>query len=396
MNPAHASPKQCPFRDIGGVSAISMTITENPLKTKPPNTGAVQTKSREKYRDWRDAVAQILQDKHFFKEAERWDYCDNSPRYIINRNKVEIPPSAETVWVCSASSEHDAVLFSSSCDFRICPDCAPKQTARLLRRYLPTIAGLMTKYPQYRLRTLMFTRSIDINHPDFAKIASDGFGLIQKAMLKVVGPNWNKEGAGMLANWEVGPNGLKLHYHAIYFGNWVEQKRLSNAWKVLTGGDYVVWVAHVKPNDGDWQGAIMETLKYATKFYKEDKETGERKFLDPALTVKLFIAMKGTRRIRSYGSLYSIDEEEERPFFCSDCNAKMVCIGVEYFQVWRETGFSPEGWKSVIKDSLLQFRTANKSPPKAGKTDNADAPHQGMLPVLDKMPIKSIPHYDYE
>lgn len=373
-----------------------MTITEIPLKNKPPTVGASSASKASAYRQWRDAVAQILQEKHFFKEAERWDYCDNSPRYIIDRNKVEVPPSAETAWVCSAASDHDAVLFSSSCDFRICPECASKHTGRLLRRYLPVIKQLMATHPTHRLRTLTFTRSISLEHADFGQIATDGFELIQKAMRKVVGANWNKEGAGLLANWEVGPNGLKLHYHAIYFGPWVDQKQLSDAWKELTDGDFRVWVSMVKHNEGDWQGAVIETLKYATKFYKEDKVTKERTFLDPALTVKLFMALKNTRRIRSYGSLYRLGEEEEHPFLCADCGAKMINIRIEYFQVWRETGFTPEGWKEAIRDSLLLLRTANKSPPKETKTDKPDLPQARMLPVLAEIPIKRPTHYEYE
>lgn len=373
-----------------------MTITETSLKNKPPNTGAIQSKTRQDYRDWRDAVAQLLQDKHFFKEAERWDYCDNSPRYIINRNKVEIPAAAETVWVCSASSEHDAVLFSSSCDFRICPDCARNHTARLMKRYIPAIEKLLGTHPEYRLRTLTLTRSIQLGERGFKESAQDGFDLIQKAMYEVVGRKWKGDGAGMLANWEVGPNGHKLHYHMVYFGPWVSQKALSRVWKDLTHGDYVVWVKEVKIRDGDWQSAVSEVLKYATKFYTDNKDTKERMFLSPELTVKLFVALKGVRRIRSWGSLYNVEVEEEHPFCCSECDAKMVCIGVEYFQVWVETGFSPEQWRELIRESLLQYRTANKSPPKGAKTDNTDRPQARMLPVLDKIPVKGIIHYDYE
>ncbi len=394
--PTHASQKIHPLRDGSRVGASHMTITETPTENKPPTVGAIQSEKRLAYREWRDAVAQLLQDKHFFDEAERWHYCDDSPRYIINRNKVDIPPTAETVWVCSASSEHDAVLFSSSCDFRICPDCASKHTARLMKRYIPAIEKLLGTHPEYRLRTLTLTRSIQLDDAGFKETAQDGFDLIQKAMLKVVGKNWNKEGAGMLANWEVGANGHKLHYHMIYFGPWVSQKELSKVWKTLTGGDFVVWVKEVNIRDGDWQGAVSEVLKYATKFYKDDKITGERKFLSPELTVKLFVALKRTRRIRSWGSLYNIDEGEERMFVCEDCGAKMVSIGVEYFQVWRETGFTPDGWKAAIRDALLQFRTANKSPPEGGKTDKTDLPQARMLPVLDELPTKGSVHYDHE
>lgn len=373
-----------------------MTITEFNQKDQPPSIGGHKKSRSAEYRQWRDDVAAILQEKGHFDEAERWDYCDTSPRYIINRNKVELPPSAETVWVCSASSEHDAVLFSPSCDFRICPDCAPRHTARLLKRYLPAIAKEMRLHPEYRLRTITLTRSIELGDKDFKKNAQDGFELIQKVMRKVVGQTWNKNGAGLLANWEVGSNGKKLHYHMVYLGSWVSQKKLSKEWKILTGGDFVVWVSAVKHNDGDWQGAVMETLKYATKFYSEDKTTGELKYLSPELTVQLFEALKNTRRIRSWGSFYNIDEPRERVFCCSDCGSKMLRIGVDHWQVWRETGFDPIEWRAIIRDALLLLRIANKSPPQKTKKDNTELPQATMLPLFDKMPMKGNSHYDYE
>lgn len=394
-DPAHASQNQCPFRDKRAVGASSMNITEIHLKNKPPTTGGQKSESSADYRAWRDEVAERLHENGHLSEAERWDYCDNSPRTIINRNQPTLPPSAETVWVCSASHEHDAVLFSSSCDFRICPDCAPRHSARLIARYIPAIEKEMRLHPEYRLRTLTLTRSIQLGDKDFGKHASEGFLLIQKAMKKVVGENWNKDGAGLLANWEVGSKGLKLHYHAVYLGNWVDQKELSKVWKKLTGGDYRVWVKLVKHNDGDWQGAVIECLKYATKFYKEDKRTGERKYLSPELTVQLFEALKNTRRIRSYGSFHRIDEPPERVFCCEDCGSKMVNLGLNYWEVWCETGFTREGWKQVIHGSLLSLRTADNYSPATRKTDKSHPKSTRLLPGFEKIHVTGTAHYDY-
>lgn len=230
-----------------------MTITQPSLKNKPPTNGGEQKSKTANYRQWRDDVAALLQEKGFFDEAERWDYCDDSPRTVLTRKEAILPSSVERVYLCSRSYEHDAVLLASSCDFRICPDCAPRHTARLINHYLPVIDKQMQSHPHYHLKTITFTRSVELGSPDFGKIASDGFKLIQKAMLKAVGPDWNKKGAGLLANWEVGPNGKKLHYHAIYLGPFVPYKPLSDAWAKLTGGDWHVWLSAVKNRDSDWQ-----------------------------------------------------------------------------------------------------------------------------------------------
>jgi hypothetical protein len=373
-----------------------MTITQTSPKNKPPTDGGTPKENTAQYRQWRDDVAALLQEKGFYDEAERWDYCDNSPRYKINRNEPELPPSAETVWVCSKSSSHDAVLFSASCDNRGCPDCAHRHVARLLQRYLPAIEKQMSLHPEYRLRTLTLTRSTELGCTDFGKIASEGFALIQKAMNEVVGPNWNKNGSGLLVNWEVGPNGHKLHYHAVYLGRWVDQHKLSNVWKRLTGGDFRVWVSAVKHNDGDWQGAVIETLKYATKFYSEDKETKVRNYLSPELTVELMGALRNTRRIRSYGSFYRLDEETERVFCCQDCGSKMARITIGHYELWRLTGFCDAGWRTAIKKSLLLLRIADNYTPITEKQDNLHPKSTRLLPGFDKSLIQKTTHYDYE
>ncbi len=372
-----------------------MNITDKRLKNKPPANGGRKNRTSADYRLWRDKVAALLHERNYLTEAERWDYCDNSPRTIINRTQPALPPSVETVWVCSASNEHDAVLFASSCDFRVCPDCAPRHTARLIARYIPAIEKEMRLHPTYRLRTITLTRSIALGDKDFGKIASDGFKLIQKAMREVVGVNWNKDGAGLLANWEVGSKGLKLHYHAVYLGNWVSQKELSKVWKRLTGGDFRVWVSAVKHNAGDWQGAVIECLKYATKFYSEDKATGERKYLSPELTVELFEALRNTRRIRSYGSFHHLDEPPERVFCCEDCGSKMVNLGRNYWEIWVETGFTKEGWKQAIRGSLLLLRTADNYTHITRKADKSHPKSTRLLPGFEKIHVTGTAHYDY-
>lgn len=373
-----------------------MIISENPKKNQSPPLSDTEKVNRADYRNWRDAVSQELQDRHHYDSAERWDYCDDSPRFRINRSKPDLPPSTTTVWVCSSSHECDAVLFSPTCDLRICPDCARRHSARLMNRYVPAIAEEMKKNPRYRLRTITLTRSVQLGDENFAESAKEGFELIQKMMRIVCSLNWNKQGRGLLANWEVGPSGNKLHYHMVYLGNWVDQKLMSSTWAKLTGGDKVVWVSAVKHNDGDWQGAVSETLKYATKFYSEDKETKKRLYLSASLTVDLFEAMKNTRRIRSWGSFYALEPEAERKFCCEECDGKMVRIGIGYYELWRVQNFSVDVWKLAIKKSLLNLRIADKSEDKAVKTENTPSKSQRLLPGMAEVRLKRTSHYDYE
>ena len=371
-----------------------MTVPQIASDDQSNPISSIHAKNRLDYSSWRVAVSKVFRLKGLLKVALRWDICNSSPRHIINRNDPVLPPNAASVWVCSASHEHDAVIFSPSCSFRVCPDCAPKQSARLISQYLPVISKLIPLHPEYRLRKITLTRKIALGDDGFAEQAKQGFDQIQKSMLKTVGPHWNKFGAGLLATWEVGETGLKLHYHCIYFGPWVDWKKLGQAWLSVTGDSHIVYVQAVKRNASDWKFAVMETLKYATKFYKEDYETGEQRFLSPELTVELFIAMKGTRRIRSYGSFYNIDTPESDVFACSACDAPMVSIGVDHWQIWINTGFSPDEWRSIVSDSLLTYRIANKSPPIIHIPGTGNRARTMAMPFLDEIPIKGTSHYD--
>jgi hypothetical protein len=371
-----------------------MNISQTSMEHNTPEETSVTSYNRGTYVLWRSAVSKLLKEKGYNKVAERWDMCNSSPRHIIKRNKPELPPGAESVWVCSESHEHDAVIFCPSCSFRVCPDCAPKQTARLIARYFPVISKQIALHPKYRLRKITLTRKIQLGDAGFADMAQDGFSLIQQAMRKVVGPNWNKNGAGLLVNWEVGENGLKLHYHAVYLGKWVDWKKLRDAWHELTGDSYIVYVQAVKRNDLDWKSAVMETLKYSTKFYKEDKTTGEQRYLSPELTVQLFEALKNTRRIRTYGSFFGIDTSDSDAFLCSECESPMKRISVQHWEIWVNTGFDENQWREMIREPLLQSRIANKSPPPRHIPGTGDRARTQQLPGFDAISIKGISHYD--
>jgi hypothetical protein len=371
-----------------------MTISQKPPKNQSGAEPKFQAVNRLKYAQWRTDVSELLLKNGFQKESERWQNCNSSPRTIIKRDNPVLPPQAERVWVCSASHEHDAVVFCPSCCFRICPDCAPKQTARLIARYFPVIDNLRRNHPEWRLRKITLTRKIQLGERGFAKQAQEGFLQIAKAMKKTVGNNWNKNGAGLLANWEVGETGHKLHFHCIYFGPWVSWQNLSRAWLAVTGDSFIVYVQAVKRNWADWEKAVMETLKYATKFYKEDKETGEQKFLSPELTYQLFLALKGARRIRSYGSFFGLDMSDSDVFTCSECDEPMVSMRKEHWRVWVETGFSPGEWLKIVSPSLLQYKPANKSPPPTEKTSPGNVEERPLLPGFENIPIKGTSHYD--
>jgi len=373
-----------------------MNITEITPKNKLQPDKPQKPKREANYVIWRDEVAEELQKRHHFDEAERWDYCDTSPRYIVNKHQIDLPPSADIVWVCSASNDHDSVLFSPSCDLRICPDCAKRHTARFMNRFVPAIEKMMTLHREHRLRSITLTTKIKLGSNGFKDAVSRGFVNIRKAMRKAIGPRWLLDGSGMIVNWEVGANGLLLHYHIIYFGPWVSYPKLKEAWYKLTGDAYIVWVTQVKHNDGDWQGAVSEVLKYATKFYSEDKTTGERIYLSATLTVDLFEALKATRRLRAWGSLYNIGEPSDRVFCCETCDSKMVRIHVSHFEIWKATGFTEDGWKSAIRESLLYLRRADKLPEKKVKYKPPDKRQRGMSELLDQIPLKKATHYDHE
>lgn len=178
------------------------------------------------------------------------------------------------------------------CWLRVCPKCAKDIAARLRVRYAAVIAEVV-KPNAYQLKHLVLTlpRGDDL---------ADDIKRLHLAAKKLVHKFWKKSsGEGAFATIEIGPRGGNVHAHCVVYGHYVEQEKISNYWRKLTGAP-VVWIKAIDPDR-----ALGEAIKYVCKL--SGREDGGFDFeLKPDDLAALHMALKGKRRAWAWGSFYGL------------------------------------------------------------------------------------------
>lgn len=297
--------------------------------------------------------------------ADRWLSCSDK---FVTRLKpspdAKLPAHSQKVYVCSANHQHEAEIYSQSCDLRICPDCARMHSARLVARYLPKCQDLMHDHEtSFRFRTIMFSLPYALTEPDIREKLISGFEQVYEVMDSLMSSrcSW-KEKQGFIVTSEFGEKGMKLHYHVIHYGQYLDQSELSRAWNKATGGAAQVVFVRGFPYQGlTVEQTLKEVLKYATKFYSKDKITGLVTYLPAQLMPLLAQAIDRTRRVRAYGVFYNLPEPVRSDHLCNTCQAPMRAIPVDYFVTFCNTGFLPLEWKEARTEALLHLKLADNS-----------------------------------
>ncbi len=186
------------------------------------------------------------------------------------------------------------------CWLRVCPKCQPDIAARLRARYERRIRIVLAE-PVKGWSLKSFVLTLD------RQLSNDGAELKRLGAMtkKLVKHFWGQKGAGAFATFEVGAVGGKLHAHGIAFGPYVEQAELSNYWRQLTGCQ-VVWIRRVTPSE-----ALREGVKYIAKLSSRD-EAGNF-IMSADQLAELHMALKGKRRLRSWGCFYGMEDFEGEP-----------------------------------------------------------------------------------
>lgn len=315
-------------------------------------------------RAWRADVAEALYDAGLDKVADRWLTCSETPVTRLRpKPGTALPAGAEMIYVCTGNHTHDAEIYAQTCDLRICPECARRHSARLVARYLPKMTELLHNHHRtYRFRLVTFTLPFALTDEDIQVKYKDGFKWVENVMSGLMAakqPDWKKHQA-FLSSAEFGEDGLKLHYHVIHYGQYLNQADLSRAWhKASCGAGYIVDVRAFPFKGKDPEQSLKEVLKYATKFSSKDKATGEVKCIPAELMPVLARVLEKTRRIRAYGLFFGIPEPERPAHSCELCNSPMLGIPVGYWDTYVLTGFLPNEW--LREQSLLHLKPADKS-----------------------------------
>lgn len=324
------------------------------------------------YRVWRTRVGTALLDYGGLdKEAFNFNGCSLHPISRIKTNTPTLPADAATAWICSHNLEHDAALFMPTCDLRICPDCAARQTARLAARYIPKAIDLTKENPQYHLRHIVFTTPIELTSDTPEKIQKQivRYARLPKVALDIVQEVGNLHGRdwttlGGIQSAEFGTDGLKLHFHVVQFGAYVDQSELVKAWKQVTNNEAsIVFIRKIDASSPEAiQNDVIETLKYSVKFWATDETTGETKYLDPTVMPHLLRTLKGIRRVKSWGCFYNLPDIKKEPFCCETCSHEMERVGVENWHLVIKAVTDGKTYKQVkFEQSFLNLKLANKS-----------------------------------
>jgi hypothetical protein len=117
-------------------------------------------------------------------------------------------------------------------------------------------------------------------------------------------------GCGAIGVSEIGANN-NLHVHLIVGGGYVPQRALSERWLKITGNSYIVDVRAVH--------GVKKAVGYVLKYMGKVPE-----YVDPVSYVDLLRALKGTRRMHTFGVWYNaVEHEEKKKLKCPFCGASM-------------------------------------------------------------------------
>lgn len=358
-----------------------MSIDQNDLNLQP---GTSQDYS---YQTWRNAVYESLIDANMHKDAQRWLTCETFNRVTWHSETTNhvLPEAAQYVMVCSEHpKQHPKVIQKHTCGLRYCPTCATRFSARFIARYVPHITHIANQPGNRRLRHIILTTPFSLEDPDIKERYKAHQRFVRDVMDEVQPDGW-REKQGYLACDEFGETGFKLHTHILHYGRYIQKDKITTAMTRISGGECEInYVRGVAADADAIEKSIKETLKYCTKFWRED-DNGERKMIDPYLMPLLAHVLKGQRRVRSYGVFYGINEEliNELPGECETCGSSMVKVWRKDWQPFVETGFTWKEIESEVISGDLDLKPANKSILHDAHIGDKPPPKQSILPNFE-------------
>lgn len=165
-----------------------------------------------------------------------------------------------------ADCKHEFML-GQHCKSRVCPDCSSHKRRNWRDKYLPYLEKVNPS--ELRFITLTLRNQEDLH---------GGMGKIIKCFKKLRLKKMAESFKGGLVGYEAhhGEDGLwNIHCHALYQGRYIDQAKLSETWKEITGDSEVVWVSSVLGKDykcqyrnkriSAQQSALDYILKYVVK-----------------------------------------------------------------------------------------------------------------------------------
>jgi hypothetical protein len=304
------------------------------------------------YRAWRNEVFEALYDAGLETVADNWLNCSqNFATFEVTTKTDKLPESSRGVYVCSNDPSHYAKVCAFTCHNRACPDCARRETARLFQRYMPTVQSLSDKLSmRNKFRHIILTTDIDLSDPGCKIRLNELSTMPVKVMDSLLASDWRSR-QGFIQTAEFGGDGHKLHFHLFFFGHYIEQQKLSEAWEKITGCP-VVYIRVIE--SADYQHELIEMVKYVTKFWKREPD-GTVVYFNPDLVPVLLKVLSGQRRVRSYGVFYGIKDTPHETC-CPHCLAPLTRWSPIEWEIYAQTG-----WQPHEQETELNLKHGNKS-----------------------------------
>lgn len=183
----------------------------------------------------------------------------------------------------------------------ICPLCAIRRGAKLLKAYLERIERVLAERPE--LRPYFVTTTVKNGEDLYERVRhlrrSLGRLLVKRRGTRQRGEA--QKAAGGVYSIEVTEEGRGYHPHA--HSLWLcedapSQVLLSEEWHDITGDSFIVDVQEVT---GDVVRGLLETFKYAVK----------PSVLSPEVTLQAAVELRRQRLVSSFGCLFGIEEPED-------------------------------------------------------------------------------------
>lgn len=319
------------------------------------------------YLHWRMQVERAYRAAGMDREADRWSTCSDPAHFFTPQPGENLPGESVGVVVCEDDPQHFTKNICPTCDYRTCPDCAHRHGSRLLSRYMPALQQhFENPRKDWQFKHIVLTTPLYLTETGLRDEIKALYGLVRVLFEELLKTAYKRpvdiSEVGLILAHEFGENGRKLHFHVLYYGPWIYQSALSKQWRRLTGWP-VAWIHGIGPGQEHetLESAVVEILKYTTKFWKRDRN-GNVTFIPPYLIPVLHSVLQGTRRVRSWGLFYGSQEKQE-PATCPDCGGKLLLLSPLEFDIYLQTGWLPDQAAIALSATadLLHLILADKS-----------------------------------
>ena len=239
---------------------------------------------------------------------------------------------------CDCAKDH---FLAFHCHSRYCQcGCQETEKKRLYAKYLDVVKDVLSrpvKYHSFRFLTLTIPTAEGITQETVLRLFEAWKVLRNWTYIPspeddksfYVDPGYRKDGKrkkvkplrvfprgmGALVVWEVG-KGSNPHLHVLYYApNFLNYGRLWEAWREIWPGADNLDDKRLRGKTGRDPKRVLEyLLKYVTKAC----------VTDPDKVIIIHRALKGRRRIRSYGAFYNVSPlPDPEPSVCEDCQAEI-------------------------------------------------------------------------